>query len=251
MYMISLMGNGTRARCGRATAGRIRQIFRRFVYRDRQFQAGSLGFCCAVLLSLLWGMLVSATAHAQTNRVDDRVGTEAAPDRADSNQTDDSVQISLVAEVRDDSLVVGGQRVARLVPAAVLHEGQEVFYTVRILNPGSAPARDVEVVQRVPQNTIYVPRSASGPGAEVSFSADGGVTFGREGQLTVTDPTSLASPMPRASATPGASNQSVVAQRRALSRPATPEDYTHIRWRLRNPLAPGAVALARFRAKFR
>jgi uncharacterized repeat protein (TIGR01451 family) len=27
--------------------------------------------------------------------------------------------------------------------------------------------------------------------------------------------------------------------------------YTHIRWQLRNPLAPGATALARFRATFR
>jgi hypothetical protein len=30
-----------------------------------------------------------------------------------------------------------------------------------------------------------------------------------------------------------------------------PQDYTHIRWHLRNALAPGAVALARFRAVFR
>jgi len=133
-------------------------------------------------------------------------------------------KVKLVAEVRDDSLLVGGQHVARLVPAKVLHEGQEVYYTVRILNPGTTPLRNVEVVQRIPQNTTYVPRSASGPGAEVSLSADGGVTFGREGQLTVKESTQ--------------------------TRPATEQDYTHIRWRLRNPLAPGDVALARFRARF-
>jgi hypothetical protein len=31
---------------------------------------------------------------------------------------------------------------------------------------------------------------------------------------------------------------------------AQTSQYTHIRWQLRNPLAPGATALARFRATF-
>lgn len=174
------------------SAGRsVRQFFRQFVY------IGGRG----VLLGLLLGVQLSAGAA-----------------RAEEPE------VKLVAEVRDDSLMVGGQRVARLVPATVLHEGQEVFYTVRILNPGTTPLRDVEVVQRIPQNTTYVPRSASGPGAEISLSADGGATFGSEGQLTVKESTQ--------------------------TRLATERDYTHIRWRLRNSLAPGAVALARFRARF-
>jgi len=153
-------------------------------------------------------------------------------------QAAESIETTLIAEVREEANVAG-RRLARLVPATVLHEGQVVFYTVRILNRTSEPARDVVVVQRVPENTHYVPNSAGGPGAEITFSADGGQSFAREGQLIVAEPS-----LPLSEPTDGTVRQ-------PLTRPATSEDYTHIRWRLRNPLAPGAVALARFRAVFK
>jgi uncharacterized repeat protein (TIGR01451 family) len=149
------------------------------------------------------------------------------------------LDIVLVAEVRADVEVSPGRRVTRLVPATALRQGQEIFYTVRIRNTTTVPARDVEVVQRIPQNTVYVPHSAAGPGADIALSADGGQTFGREGELTVFDQSAIAlmrAPHP---------------DRATLTRPAMPQDYTHIRWHLRNALAPGAVALARFRAVFR
>lgn len=136
------------------------------------------------------------------------------------------VETTLVAEIREEGTGGSGNPVTYFAPARLLEQGREVFYTVRIKNPGAQFAVDVAVVQRIPQNTYYVPNSASGPGVEISVSADGGATFGPEGRLTYTDPTGIA-------------------------RPATAQDYTHIRWRLRNPLAPGAIALARFRAVFR
>lgn len=143
----------------------------------------------------------------------------------------EEIETTLVAEVRLEITAPDNRRIVRLVPATTLQQGQEIFYTVRIRNSGNVAARDVEVVQRIPENTTYVADSAAGPGAEVSVSADGGATFGKEGQLTVTEqPTPVHTP---------------------LTRPAAPQDYTHVRWRLRNPLAPGAVALARFRAVFR
>lgn len=156
------------------------------------------------------------------------VVSPATVDAARSDETLDTVaavQTTLVAEVREES---GGSGipVRYFAPATVLAQGREVFYTVRIKNPGAQFASDVVVVQRIPQNTSYVPDSAAGPGADISLSADGGVSFGTEGRLMVSDPTGIA-------------------------RPATARDYTHIRWHLRNPLAPGAVALARFRAVFR
>lgn len=136
------------------------------------------------------------------------------------------MEVQLIAEVRMESGASSGNPVRYFVPATVLEQGREVFYTVRIRNPGAEPARSVVVVQRVPQNTSYVARSAAGPGAEIALSADGGQTFVAEDELIYTDPSGLA-------------------------RPATAQDCTHIRWRLRNPIAPGAVALARFRATFR
>ncbi|HKE95571.1 MAG TPA: hypothetical protein VKB34_14755 [Povalibacter sp.] len=150
----------------------------------------------------------------------------------------DELDIALVAEVREDVEVTPGRKIARLIPATALHQGQEIFYTVRIRNPAAVPARDVEVVQRIPENTVYVANSAGGPGADIAISADGGQNFGREGQLTVVDQSALAL------------MQAPSTDRESLTRPATPQDYTHIRWHLRNPLAPGAIALARFRAVF-
>jgi uncharacterized repeat protein (TIGR01451 family) len=135
------------------------------------------------------------------------------------------VHTELIAEVREPAGLVGNRQTYRYVPATVLSEGQVVFYTVRITNPGSAAAREVVVTQRVPTNTIYVAGSAAGPGADVSFSIDGGQTFAPAEQLKVLQDGQM--------------------------RPIAEEQYTHIRWRLRNALAPGAVALARFRALFR
>jgi uncharacterized repeat protein (TIGR01451 family) len=103
-----------------------------------------------------------------------------------SARASEAVDVTLVAEVRDEE-ELAGRSFARLMPAKVLRQGQEVFYTVRIHNLSAAAARDVVVVQRIPQNTTYMPNSAGGPGAEITFSADGGQSFAREGQVTIAE----------------------------------------------------------------
>lgn len=131
------------------------------------------------------------------------------------------LRTQLIAEVRE-ILNTQDRPVYRMVPATRLSQGQVVYYTVRIINPTPVFANNVVVSQKVPANTTYLEGSAAGPGAEIEFSVDGGVTFARPENLKLDDGTR-----------------------------APPERYTHIQWRLRNPLAPGAVALARFRAVFR
>ncbi len=125
------------------------------------------------------------------------------------------IETELVAEVRENVSTTPGREVYRFVPARMLEQGQVVYYTLRITNQTTVPLRNVAVVQPVPANTTYLADSASGPGADVTFSVDGGSTFSPAGSL------------------------------------AQAPQYTHIRWQLRNPLAPGATALARFRATFR
>jgi uncharacterized repeat protein (TIGR01451 family) len=147
----------------------------------------------------------------------------AAPALADEPSP---VETTLVAEVREVLETSGGRRLQRYVPAAVVNQGQVVFYTLQVRNPTAVPVRDAVIVQRIPANTTYVVDSAAGPSAEITFSVDGGETFWPEKELVVTKPGSEA-------------------------RRATAQDYTHIRWQLRNALAPGAVALARFQAVFR
>lgn len=124
------------------------------------------------------------------------------------------IRTELVAEVRENISTTPGRELFRFVPARMLEQGQVVYYTLRITNQTTVPLRNVAVVQPVPANTTYLADSASGPGAAVSFSVDGGLSFAPE-------------------------------------RPGHVSQYTHIRWQLRNPLAPGATALARFRATFR
>ena len=131
------------------------------------------------------------------------------------------LRTQLVAEVRE-TLNVQERQIHRMVPATRLSQGQVVYYTVRITNPTPVFANNVVVSQKVPDNTLYMEDSAAGPGADVEFSVDGGMTFARADELKLSDGTR-----------------------------APPERYTHIRWRLHNPLAPGSVALARFRAVFR
>jgi uncharacterized repeat protein (TIGR01451 family) len=134
------------------------------------------------------------------------------------------IQTELVAEVRENVSTTPGREVYRFVPARLLEQGQVVYYTVRITNQTTVPLRNVAVIQPVPANTVYIADSASGPGAAVSFSTDGGQTFAPADALTT--------------------------ELDGTKQPARPAQYTHIRWQLRNALAPGATALARFRATF-
>ena len=100
----------------------------------------------------------------------------------------------------------------RFVPATRLDAGEEVHYTIRVRNPGEEPVLDVVVTKRLPFGLTYIPGSAVGPSCDVELSTDGGATFAPAGRQ-------------------GAS-------------------YSHVRWILRRPLAPGATALLRFRATF-
>lgn len=135
--------------------------------------------------------------------------------------TEGATEVELIAELRLPQ--PGGQGGYLYVPAIRFEQGQEIDYTVRIKNPGTMPMNEVTVVQPLPANTHYVAGSATGAGADIQFSNDGGQSFAK--------PTALKS----------ASDPAL---------PAPPSEYTHIRWQLRYPLAPKAVVLARFRAIF-
>ena len=73
------------------------------------------------------------------------------------------------------------------------------------------------------QTLIATPDTAVGPGADVTYSVDGGHTFDRAENLKVT----------------GADGN---------PRLAVAADYTHIRWQLKNSLKVNSMAFVRFRA---
>jgi len=136
-----------------------------------------------------------------------------------------SVQVDseLIAEIRQPIRTSQGAVAYRFERATLVRQGAVVYYTVRVRNPTTAYARNVVVVQKIPENTAYVAGSATGPAVEVSLSADRGRSFTTE----------------RKSASPAGNAEQ-----------AASVQHTHIRWRFRNAIAPGATALARFRAVF-
>ncbi len=137
-----------------------------------------------------------------------------------------TILVETSAEILETIELAEGGQTKRLVPATDIRQGQVVFYTVTLHNPGTQAAHNVIVTKPVPANTRYVADSAAAPGAVVTFSMDGGVTFADARRLLTKDA-------------------------RGIDRPVSPERYTHIRWRMTYPLAPGARAYARFRAVFR
>jgi uncharacterized repeat protein (TIGR01451 family) len=133
------------------------------------------------------------------------------------------LRTSTVVELLDVAADGEGRERRQFVPADRVRAGDEVYYTIRVQNPGRTPVANVVVTKQLPFGMHYVRSSAVGPAAEIEFSVDGGESFGPAADLQV-----------HATGQP--------------PRRARVEDYTHVRWRLRSPLAAGATALLRFRA---
>lgn len=133
------------------------------------------------------------------------------------------ISLKTVAEVEQSTTDAQGKPSKKLVPAEKIVPGNEVIYTVSATNVCEAPAEHVVIDNPVPEHMKYVADSAIGPQTDVTYSVDGGFHFARAGELKVSDAD-------------------------GSQRPATAADYTHIRWVMRNPLKPGAMAFARFRA---
>ncbi len=141
---------------------------------------------------------------------------------ASGQATSDSLAIKTVAEV-ETRVMQGGLEVVKLAPADRLVPGDQVIYTVEIRNVGAAAVGAPMVSEPIPAHMAYVADSATAPGAEVSYSIDGGHSFDRPENL-------------RMVGTDGHERQAI------------DKDYTHIRWKLKNPLKSHSVAFARFRA---
>jgi uncharacterized repeat protein (TIGR01451 family) len=141
---------------------------------------------------------------------------------AAAQEAADPLTIKAIAEVESKS-IVHGREVTKLIPADRVVPGDQVIYTLEVRNSGAALDAPV-VVHPVPEHMRYVADSAVGPGAEVSYSVDGGRSFDRAENLKV----------------PGKDGE---------PRPAVAADYTHIRWRLKNSLKANSVAFVRFRAR--
>jgi uncharacterized repeat protein (TIGR01451 family) len=126
--------------------------------------------------------------------------------------------------VQKEEVVVNdaGESEKRLVPAEVVVPGESVFYTITFTNTSAEPADNVVITNPIAEDLMYVEGSAFGPGMDILFSVDGGVTFAAADELTVIEDGEV--------------------------RDAEAADFTHVRWVMQKNLDVGAQGTARFAA---
>ena len=134
----------------------------------------------------------------------------------------DPISIKTIAEV-ESRTTAGGREVVKIVPADRVVPGDRVIYTLEVSNTGATEVAAPTITHPVPEHMLYVADTAVGPGAEVSYSVDGGRSFDRAENLKVQGPD-------------------------GRMRPAAAADYTDIRWQLKNSLKANSTAFVRFRA---
>ena len=125
-----------------------------------------------------------------------------------------NVDIKIKAE-KIAVIVKDGKKIEKTVSAKKFQPGDTIFYTITYSNNSGEPAKDAVIDDPIPTGTTYIHESASGAGADISFSIDGGKTFKK--------PTLL---MYQVEPSKGKKEQRV----------ASPDQYTNIRWTL--PLIP-------------
>jgi uncharacterized repeat protein (TIGR01451 family) len=132
--------------------------------------------------------------------------------------------LNVTTTVQKEEVIVNdaGETETRLVAANTVVPGETVIYTISFQNIGDEPAGNVVISNPIAETLTYVDGSAFGPGMLLQFSVDDGQNFATEDALTVADD--------------------------GESRPAGPDDFTHIRWVMQNELAVGAMATTRFTA---
>ena len=136
----------------------------------------------------------------------------------------DESHLNVTTVVQKEEVVVNddGERETRLVEAGTVVPGERVVYTITFRNVSDETADNVIITSPIDSNLTYVNGSAFGPGTVIEFSVDGGNTWGASDALSVTED--------------------------GQERPATANDFTHVRWVMQNELAAGAQGMARFTA---
>ena len=118
-----------------------------------------------------------------------------------------------------------GEDVVRYVEPTIAIPGNTMMYTITFENIGDQPVSGIVVNDPIPNNSKYLGNTATGKNSEITFSADGEY-FDVPGNIKVKD-------------------------RSGKTWTASPDKYTHIRWRYKNILQPGETGLVTFKTKIR
>ena len=109
---------------------------------------------------------------------------------------------------------------------ALARPGDVIRYALVFTNVTAGPVKNIQFVDPLPKGLVYVLGSAKADKpVQLEYSIDGGKSY-------------TAQPMIE-----------VVENGQKVQKPATREQYTHVRWTVLGALAPGAKVLAEFRAQ--
>ncbi len=129
------------------------------------------------------------------------------------------LEVKMVVQEEIISINKQGEKVVKLVKPESIIPGDTVVYTTFVVNKRTDIAEDVAIQNPIPKEIAYIAGSATGSSSTVTYSVDGGKTFGAPETLTVMEGDK--------------------------ERPATHKDYTHILWTLPK-LAPEEQAQVSF-----
>ena len=134
------------------------------------------------------------------------------------------IEVSSTVE-KEVTVEESGKSVVKRVTTDNTDPESDLFYTLSYVNSGDESAKNVAVVNPIPENAIYVAGSATGAGAKITFSIDNGKSYKKPALLTY----EISNP-------DGSTKK--------LS--ASPEQYTHIRWVV-DAIPAGANGEVRFK----
>ncbi len=119
-----------------------------------------------------------------------------------------------------------GKKVEQRVVASEVLPGDVLIYTLSFKNVGDESAKDINIDDPIPNDTVYVVDSAYGPGSEIFFSIDDGKTFKQPSLLSY----------------------EINVSGKKVKRKASPEQYTHVRWSVPE-VRVGQSGVASFRVR--
>ncbi len=133
------------------------------------------------------------------------------------------IELTTVAEVERQIVDAKDNVKVERTPAKTVMPGETLVFTIYYENTGTGMAEKAVITNPIPEHLVYAVDSAEGVDAEITYSIDGGTSFRKAAELFVKD-------------------------KAGRQFPARPGDYTHIRWTIKTPLAPGATGAVSFKA---
>lgn len=134
-----------------------------------------------------------------------------------------AISVNSVAETEIEVLGQNGQKTLKRAPVDKAMPGTVVIFTTTFENRGQKPASNIVLNNPIPNDTEYQAGSAFGDNTEITFSVDGGKTFGFAEHLKLI----------------AADGTQHIAPAKA---------YSHIRWTYKGALATGAQGVVGFKA---